>query len=140
MENFQLLEIDFPTEYNLAISDTQNEQLKIELAKNGQDKVLEELEGLKNKIGTEKEIIKTNYLVNTIKDVTLIKQNKISLTNFVGQAGTYYLEKKAIYGIEELAKSELEEAFKKAFDNGGHSDRYTYMLESPTIVSSLVNK
>ena len=130
VDNFQLLDIQFPNQYELAISDTQNEQLKIEIAKNEQNKTKEHLEGLVNKINTEKDIIKANYLVQTIKDVTLIKQNKISLTNFVGQSGDYMLEKKNIYGIDDLAKFEIQDALKKAYAASKKEDKFTYLLLS----------
>lgn len=138
VDNFQLLEIDFPAEYEKAISDTQNEQLKIDIAKNEQNKTIEELEGLKNKVETEKEIIKTNYLVSTINDVTLIKQNTIALNNFVGAAGTYLGEKVNVYGIQELAKAETEAALRKSFGNGGNDDRYPYLIQSPATINSLI--
>lgn len=140
VENFQVLDISFPKEYEYAISDTQNEQLKIDIALNEKNKKIEELEGLKNKIETEKEIIKTNYLVNTINDVTQIKQNKIFLKKFVEGAITYYQDKKNIYGIQELAKVEVEEALKKAFANSSQSDKYTYMLDAPVEMTSLLNR
>ena len=140
VDNFQLLDIQFPAEYELAISDTQNEQLKIEIAKNEQNKTKELLEGLESKVETDKEIIKTNYLVNTIKDVTLIKQNKISLTNFVGASGTYLNEKKNVYGIDDLAKFEIQEALKKAYTASKKDDKFTYLLDAPTEVSTLLNK
>ena len=140
IDNFQLLEIKFPAEYELAISDTQNEQLKIDIATNEQNKKKEELDGLRNKVTTDKEIIKTNYLVKTINDVTLIKQNKITLTKFVGFAGDYLLSKKAIYGIDDLAKMELEEALKKAYKASGREDKYMYMLDAPAQIQTMFNK
>lgn len=140
VDNFQLLDIKFPAEYELAISDTQNEQLKIEIAKNEQNKTKELLQGLENKINTDKEIIKTNYLVNTIQDVTLIKQNKISLKNFVGSAGDYLLEKKNVYGMTDLAKFEIQEALKKAYSVSNKDDKFTYLLDAPLEVTNLLNK
>ena len=140
VDNFQLLDIQFPNQYELAISDTQNEQLKIEIAKNEQNKTKEHLEGLVNKINTEKDIIKANYLVQTIKDVTLIKQNKISLTNFVGQSGDYMLEKKNIYGIDDLAKFEIQDALKKAYAASKKEDKFTYLLDAPLQIETMLNK
>ena len=140
VDNFQLLDIKFPSEYELAISDTQNEQLKIDIAKNEQNKTKELLEGLESKVDTDKEIIKTNYLVNTIKDVTLIKQNKISLKNFVGGAGDYLLEKKNVYGITDLAKFEIQEALKKAYSVSKKDEKFTYLLDAPLEVTNLLNK
>lgn len=140
VDNFQLLDIKFPSEYELAISDTQNEQLKIEIARNEQDKTKELLAGLVIKVETDKDILKTNYLVETIKDVTLIKQNTISLNDFVGQAGDYLLEKKNVYGITDLAKLEMQDALKKAFATSKKEDRFTYMVDAPMQIKDLLNK
>ena len=140
VDNFQLLDIQFPSEYENAISDTQNEQLKIEIAKNEQNKTKELLQGLESKVNTDKEILKTNYLVETIKDVTLIKQNKISLQNFIGEAGDYLLEKKNVYGIDDLAKFEIQEALKKAYSTSKKDDKFTYMIDAPTEMTTLLNK
>lgn len=140
VDNFQLLDIQFPSQYELAISDTQNEQLKIEIAKNEQNKTKEFLEGLTNKIDTDKDIIIANYLVNTIKDVTLIKQNTISLENFVGASGDYLLGKKNVYGIDDLAKFEIQEALKKAYSASKKEDKFTYLLDAPLEIQTMLNK
>ena len=79
-------------------------------------------------------------MVNTINDVTQIKQNKIYLKNFVGGATDYYKDKKDIYGFDELAKVEIEEALKKAFENNSRSDQYTYLLDAPQAMTQLLNK
>mmetsp|Transcript_45910 Transcript_45910/g.52965 ORF Transcript_45910/g.52965 Transcript_45910/m.52965 type:complete len:318 (+) Transcript_45910:82-1035(+) len=101
VENFQLLDISLPSEFENAIRDTENENINIETLRFQRENVKTEMKGLKDKAVTEKQVI-VNSAEAKAEEITQQAQARIqTLENRIDQEIAAYKELQTTLGLTE---------------------------------------
>lgn len=137
VDNFQFLNVNFPTQYNNMISETQEVALKANQIANDQKRIEEEMNGLI----ARKEITKQSKIKEleaiTIEDTAKIEQNIKTIENYLGSGIGYYKDKAASYGIEQVGKIELREAIRGNNEDFAGND-LKYYIRTPSSLKTAI--
>ena len=137
IDNFQFLNVNFPSAYNDMISQTQEEALRANEVLNDQKRIEEEMNGLIERKEITKESKIKELEAITIADTAKIEQNIKTIENYLGAGIEYYKEKAIAYGLDQVGRIELSEAIQSNKNDFEGNDLH-YFIKTPTTLKNAI--